>query len=102
MSRSQTIAVGGTKSNRSLAIAAPTWTEMIPDNTSQTAGIRSGSRTAPLCQMLTIRVSDDGSRLARSRRLSARSQTQAVYAVAYALHGRHAMYSVNFPRCVEY
>jgi len=45
MSRSQTIAVGGTKSNRSLAIAAPTWTEMIPDSTSQTGG--SGLSRAP-------------------------------------------------------
>src|SRR5215207_8152052 len=49
-SRSHTIAVGGTKSNKSLAIAAPTCTEMIPVITSHTAGIRSGSRTEPLCQ----------------------------------------------------
>ena len=38
MSRSQTIAVGGIRSNRSLAIAAPNWTEMIPEITSQTGG----------------------------------------------------------------
>src|SRR5690349_24308558 len=39
--RSHTIAVGGTRPNRSLAIAAPNWTEKIPPTTSQTAGIRS-------------------------------------------------------------
>jgi len=50
-SRSQTIAVGGTSWNRSLAIAAPTWTEMIPEITSHAGGIRLSDRTAPLCQM---------------------------------------------------
>src|SRR4029450_8596141 len=49
-SRSQTIAVGGTRSNRSLAIAAPTWTETIPVITSQTAGIRFVRGTELLCQ----------------------------------------------------
>src|SRR5215210_4564993 len=38
--RSQTIAVGGTTGNRSLAIAAPNWTETMPPITSQTAGMR--------------------------------------------------------------
>jgi hypothetical protein len=35
-------------------------------------------------------------------RLSGRSQTQAaVLQFAWALHGMHAMYRVNFPRCVD-
>jgi hypothetical protein len=38
-----------------LAIAAPTWTEMMPATTSHTAGIRSGSRTEPLCQIVSRR-----------------------------------------------
>lgn len=50
MSRSQTIAVGGTKVNRSLAIAAPNCTETIPATTSQAAGIRFVTGTEPLCQ----------------------------------------------------
>jgi len=50
MSRSQTIAVGGTKVNKSLAIAAPNCTETIPATTSQTAGIRLVTGTEPLCQ----------------------------------------------------
>jgi hypothetical protein len=50
MRRSQTIAVGGTRVNRSLAMAAPNWTEMIPATTSQAAGIRFVRGTEPLCQ----------------------------------------------------
>ena len=52
MSRSQTIAVGGTKVNRSLAIAAPNCTEMIPATTSQAAGILFRG-TGPLCHAVT-------------------------------------------------
>jgi predicted transcriptional regulator len=50
MSRNQTIAVGGTRLNRSLAMAAPNCTETIPVTTSHAAGIRFVTRTEPLCQ----------------------------------------------------
>src|SRR5215218_1602740 len=65
---------------------------MIPDNTSQTAGIRSGSRTAPLCQMLTIRVSGDACRLAASYvfRVDRRVEGLCPVCLRCAWHARHA------------
>ena len=76
------MAVGGTRPNRSLAIAAPNWTERIPPTTSQTAGIRSsrppaaaGSRAAraSLCHggsALPLGTSASEPRRSRAEKLS--------------------------------
>src|SRR5512139_1701195 len=45
-SRSQTMAVGGIRLNRSFAMAAPTWTDTIPATTSHTDGTCLGAGRA--------------------------------------------------------
>src|SRR6188508_1108606 len=98
MSRNQTIAVGGTRVNRVLAMAAPNCTETIPVVTSHAAGIRFVTRTEPLCQTLLRQKRAVNVRYRRTPLYSwlKSSCTQSLRAV----HGMHAMYSANIPRCV--